>query len=312
MRILLDYEIGAKTAEELRSLGDEGISVTSCGVNDGFRFKELLSTAEVVWHVLKPINASVIASAPHLRLIQKLGVGVDTIDLNAARERGIAVCNAPGTNSAAVAELALALMLSCMRRLDHFGLRRTRDWSYDPKIVEDLGELNGSTVGLVGFGAIPRILAPALNALGANVIFTEKQAVTGSSFQQVTFEELLRSSNVVSLHIPSTVETRKLMNRQAFEFMKPGSILINTARGDLVDEDALCTALKSGRVVAAGLDVLCNEPPDPGHPLLRMKSVVMTPHIAWLTNAALWRGIRVAIENSRRITAGKDLLHRVI
>src|SRR4029079_8966610 len=137
-----------------------------CPEDDDFRLMQLLPEADVLWHVLKPCTATMIAAAPKLRLIKKIGVGVNTIDLEAAKARDIAVCNLPGTNARAVAELTLALMLAVLRRLPRVDAAMRRgEWS-DPDLQDGIGELGGRTVGLVGYGAIPRLLAPVLAALG--------------------------------------------------------------------------------------------------------------------------------------------------
>jgi len=148
------------------------LSVTVCSESDDAKLMELLPEADVLWHVLKPATAAMMARAPKLRLIQKIGVGVNTIDLEAAKERGIAVCNLPGTNARAVAELTLALMLATVRRLPLFdaAMRDGSASALDPTVQDNLGELGGRTVGLVGYGAVPRLLAPVLKALGCNLL----------------------------------------------------------------------------------------------------------------------------------------------
>jgi len=255
----------------------------------------------VLWHVLTPVTAEVIAKAPKLRLIQKIGSGVNTIDVEAAKRRGIAVCNLPGTNSRAVAEMALLLMLSCLRRLPQLSAAvHAGRWPDAWKLQDHFGELGGRTVGLLGYGAVPRILAPMLEAMGARVQHWSRSAGD--------FATVLGTSDMVSLHLPLTEETEKLVDPRR---MKPGSILINTARGGLVDESALIEALKSGHLAAAGLDVFSSEPLPAGHPLLVLPHVVCAPHLAWLTQETLERSIGAAMENVRRLGSGEPLLHRV-
>jgi len=255
--------------------------VILCPESDVAAFERLLPEMEVLWHVLKPVTAEVIARAPQLRLIQKIGSGVNTIDVEAAKRRGIAVCNLPGTNSRAVAEMTLMLMLSCLRRLP--------------------GELGGRTVGLVGYGAVPKILHPILAAMGAKVLYWSR------SRKSAELAETLQC-DVVSLHLPLTKETERLVDPRR---LKRGAILINTARGGLVQEEYLADCLKSGHLAAAGLDVLTVEPAEPGNPLLSLANAICTPHIAWLTGETLERSFTVARENVRRLAAGEALLHRV-
>jgi phosphoglycerate dehydrogenase-like enzyme len=267
---------GTDTLRE--KLGD----VVLCPESDAMGFERLLPEMEVLWHVLKPVTAEVIAKAPKLKLIQKIGSGVNTIDVEAAKRRGIAVCNLPGTNSRAVAEMTLFLMLGCLRRLP--------------------AELGGRVVGLVGYGAVPRILHPMLEAMGATVRYWSR------SRQNSSLPELLEKSDVVSLHLPLTEETERLIDPRR---LKRGAILVNTARGGLVQEELLAECLRSGRLAAAGLDVLTVEPAAPDNPLLALPNVIYTPHIAWLTGETLQRSLAVARENVRRLHAGEALLHRV-
>ncbi|HYZ40983.1 MAG TPA: 2-hydroxyacid dehydrogenase, partial [Stellaceae bacterium] len=263
---------------------------------------------------LEPVTASVIEAAPRLRLIQKIGVGVNTIDLEAARRHGIAVCNMPGTNTQAVAELTLLLMLATRRRLAELDrLTRTgQGWALDPQQPDDLAELSGRTVGLVGFGAVARRLAPMLQAIGAKVVYTSRRTAAEAPIPFLPLAELLPVTDVLSLHLPLTPETTGIIDAAALAAMKPGSVLINTARGPLVDEAALIAALTSGRLRGAGLDVFCREPISPPDPLLQLPNVVVTPHLAWLTAETLERSLAVIAENCRRLATGEPLLHRVV
>jgi phosphoglycerate dehydrogenase-like enzyme len=254
--------------------------------------------------------------APRLRLVQKIGVGVDTIDLVAAQRRGVAVANLPGTNTQAVAEAALMLMLAALRNLP--GLDREcrvgNGWTPEQEAQErrnTLGELCGRTVGLVGAGAVASRLVGPLEGLGARVIYTDRRERPNLGIERHDLDYLLEASDVVSLHLPLTPETEGLIDQRALARMKPAAVLINTARGGLVEETALVEALTSGRLLAAGLDVLAEEPPPPDHPLLSLDNVVLTPHVAWLTQETLSRSFDVALENIRRLRDGRDLLFRV-
>ncbi|MBK9011175.1 2-hydroxyacid dehydrogenase [Novosphingobium sp.] len=261
-------------------------------------------------HVLTPVTADFIASAPNLRLIQKLGVGVNTIALDAARAHGTAVCNMPGTNSQAVAEMALSLMMAVLRRTCFFDARTRagEGWTADPSELDNVGEVAGRTVGLVGIGNSAQRLAPVLAALGARVVYTARSK-REVPYEYLPLDQLLAQSDIVSLHIPLTEETRGLIDPTA---MKPGAVLINTARGELVDEGRLVAALASGHLRGAGLDVFAAEPVPADNPLLGLTNVVLAPHIAWLTPETLVRSLKVAHENCRRLTAGEPLLHQVV
>jgi len=281
-----------------------GLGVTLCPESDETGFARLLPEVEVLWHVLKPVTAEVIARAPKLKLIQKIGIGVNTIDLEAAAARGIAVCNLPGSNSRAVAEMTLLLMLACLRRLADLNslVRTPGGWNDAWDLQDSFGELGGRTVGLVGYGAVPRLLHPVLEVLGARVLYWSR------SRRNSGLDELLAEADAVSLHLPLDPETAGLVDVRR---LKAGAILVNTARGALVNEAHLVDSLRSGRLAAAGLDVFTAEPLPPGHPLLALSNVVAAPHLAWLTRETLERSIAAALENVKRLREGLPLLNRV-
>lgn len=260
-------------------------------------------------HVLTPVTGDFIASAPKLKLIQKLGVGVNTIALDVARDHGVAVCNMPGTNSQAVAEMALSLMMAVLRRTCFFDARTRggEGWTADPSELDSVGEIGGRTVGLVGFGNSAQRLSPVLAALGAKVIYTARSRRDGP-YEYRPFNDLIAEADIVSLHIPLTDETRASIDPFA---MKKGTVLVNTARGELVDQTRLVEALTSGHLRGAGLDVFAEEPLPRGNPLLGLPNAVLAPHIAWLTPETLVRSLTVAHENCRRLAAGESLLHQV-
>ena len=305
---------GIGVQSRFASLEEQGIFVTSCAEFDRDRFKAVLADADVLWHLLEPVTADVIALAPRLQLIQKIGVGVNTIDLDAARQRNIAVCNMPGTNSQAVAEMTLLLMLTTLRRVNHLDhatrTGKTQDLTVD--LQDESGEICGRTIGLVGYGAVPRLLAPVLKAMGASVVYTCPETKADALGEYRSFAELLAVSDIVSLHVPLTRNTDKMVNEVAIKRMKPGAILINTSRGGVVDEEALRRALGERRLAAAGLDVFASEPLEPDDPLLSLDNVVVTPHVAYLTAETMARSIRVAAENCRRLASNEELLHRVV
>ena len=234
--------------------------------------------------------------------------------MEAARARGIAVCNLPGTNSRAVAEMALLLMLGALRRLAYFDseTRAGRGWSQAPALQDHLFELGGRKVGLIGYGAVPKLLAPVLQALGCEILYTARAPKPDAIGSFRPLEALLAEADVVSLHIPETPETRGLINAAALARMKPGAVLVNTARGGLVDQPALVAALQSGHLAAAGLDVFAAEPVDPADPLLALPNLVLAPHMAWLSDGTFARSFGVAAENCRRLANRKALLHQLV
>jgi phosphoglycerate dehydrogenase-like enzyme len=310
LNVLFHYTAGPDLAGRLGAIPD--LRITVCPEHDDALLARLLPTTDVIWHVLRRCTAEMIAAAPKLRLIQKIGVGVNTIHLDAAKARGIAVCNLPGTNARAVAELTLALMLAVLRRVPRFDAAMRRGEWLDPELQDGIGELGGRTVGLVGYGAISRLLAPVLIALGCRLIYTSRAQHADALGEWRSLDALLAEADVVSLHVPLTADTANLIDAAAIARMNPGAVLINTARGGLVDQAALTEALASGRLAGAGLDVFVHEPHDASEVLFRLSNVVLTPHIGWLTTATFDRSFALAAENCRRLDAGEVLLHRVV
>lgn len=314
MKALYHYDAGPWLIDRLAQLGkQEKLQIAICPEADDDRFLEELGDTAVLLHNLRPVTDDHMAVAPRLKLIQKLGVGVNTIDLDAARDRGIAVCNMPGTNSRAVAEMTLLLMLASLRRLPTFDAltRRGEGWGWPAAMQDGLGEIAGRTVGLAGYGEVPRLLAPILLAMGAEVIFTSRSDKPDAIGRRVDKTTLLARSDILSLHMPLTDETRHWLDRAAIARMKRGAILVNTARGGLVDEEALASALSGRQLSVAGLDVFDDEPVDPANPLLALENTVLTPHVAFFTLGTLERGLAVAVDNIRRLRDGEPLLHRV-
>jgi phosphoglycerate dehydrogenase-like enzyme len=314
MKVLLHYAPGPAWQQKLASLHRQGLQVEWCDETDDARFYSLLPDAQVLWHLLRPLSADDIGRASSVRLIQKIGVGVNTIDLEAAKARDIRVCNMPGTNSRAVAEMTLLLMLACLRRLPFLdrATREGRGWKLDSSLQDSYGELAGKTVGLVGFGAVAQMLAPILKSMDARVIYTDLKPNSELPHAFRELPQLLREADIVSLHVPLTSTTDNLIDRQRLAMMRPGGILINTARGGLVEQPALLEALKSGHLGAAGLDVFAAEPVPADEALLQVDNVVVAPHLSWLTTGTLDRSLKVAVENCRRLQAGEPLLHRVV
>jgi len=314
MKAVLHYRASDGFHAILEESRPADIDVVVVDEADDAAFAEAMRDADALLHVLRPVAAEDIASAPRLRLIQKIGVGVNTIDLEAAKRRGVAVCNMPGTNSQAVAEMTLALMLAALRRISYFDplTRRGDGWRPAMAELDRIGEIGGRTIGLVGYGAVPRRLSPVLRVLGARVLYTARGPKPGAEADYAPLDALLAQSDVVSLHCPATPETRGMIDAAAIARMKPGAILVNTARGELVDEAALCEALRSGRLAAAGLDVFAREPASAATELFTLPNVIVMPHIAWLTPETLRRSMTVAFENCRRVMTGEEPLHRVV
>lgn len=314
MKAVLQYRASPGFCRQIEALAPDWLDVAVVDEGDKTAFADAMQDAEILLHVLEVVTADVIANAPALRLIQKIGVGVNTIDLAAAEQNDIAVCNMPGTNSRAVAEMTLTLMLSALRRVPYYDARmRAGDgWTADLDSFDGLGEVAGRTVGLVGYGDVARSLAPVLKAMGATVLYTATSQKADADADWRDLPALLAGSDIVSLHLPLTPATEKMIDAEAIASMKHGSVLVNTARGGLVDEAALLEALTSGHLRAAGLDVVTVEPAPAENPLFALDNVVVMPHIAWITPETLDRSLGIAFENCRRVRDGEDLLHRVV
>jgi D-3-phosphoglycerate dehydrogenase len=252
-----------------------------------------------------PFTRRVIESAPQLRIIAKHGAGVDSVDVQAAAQRGIAVMTAGAANADAVAELALALMLALARELPRLD-RGVKGGSWERPHYQGR-EFRGRLVGIVGYGQIGRRVARLAAAFGARVVIHSRSAIAdaGGAEAEPDFEALLRRADILSLHCPLIPETRGMLGEAQLRAMPQGALLVNTARGALVDEAALADALKSGHLGGAGLDTFAAEPPDPKHPLFALDNVICTPHIAGATKGSLLRVGTIAATNIVRHLRGE-------
>ena len=251
-----------------------------------------------------------IAALPDLRYIGVLATGTNVVDIAAAAERGIAVTNVPAYSTASVAQLVFAFVLDHTQRVGlHAGLVRDGQWCRSPDFAfwaAPLIELEGKTMGLVGLGRIGMAVARLAAAFGMRVVAAVRRPDQEfpSWITRVCLDDVFRQGDVVSLHCPLTSATERLVNAARLDLMKPGSLLINTGRGGLVDEKALADALNGGRIGGAGLDVLTAEPPDQSCSLLTAANCRITPHIGWATREARQRLLDVAINNVRAFLAG--------
>jgi D-3-phosphoglycerate dehydrogenase len=252
------------------------------------------------------VGAAAIAAAPSLRVISKHGSGTDTIDQQAASERGVEVRAAAGANAAAVAEHAMALLLACAKSVPQLDARmRAGHWD---KATHKSIELNGRTVGLVGLGAIGLRFARMAAAMGMRLIGYDPYASQVPEFvQQVDLDTLWREADAISLHCPLTADNRNLLNASTLAKCRRGVILVNTARGGLVDEAALLDALRSGQVFAAGLDSFAVEPMTTGHPFQGAPNIVLSPHIGGVTSDAYVNMGLAAVRNARSVIEGERL-----
>jgi D-3-phosphoglycerate dehydrogenase len=243
----------------------------------------------------EPLTREVLEACPNLRMIMKHGVGIDNIDLEAANERKIVVANAPGTNTEAVADLTVALMLALLRHIVP-AVASTRSGGWERYVGHELGAL---TIGVIGTGRIGLSVIRRLRGFGPKVLaYDVVRCVESASqfgFEYVGLEDLLQRTDIVSLHVPLMAATRAMIGHRQLDLMKPTAWLVNLARGELVDEEALSDALRSGRLAGAAVDVYAVEPPQ-SSPLLRLDNVLGTPHVAAYTHEAMERMDRVCAQ----------------
>jgi len=266
------------------------------------RLLERIVDAEVVINIRSStrFTAEVFSHCPHLKMVSIWGTGTDNIDLDAAARHGVTVTNTPGVSAISIAEHCLALLLAVARRLPALDTQvRAGGWPRGRMM-----ELNGKTLGVIGLGAIGRRFARIAQGIGMRVVAWTMHPDPSLGFELVSLEELLRTSDVVSLHLRLSDLTKGMIGAAQFALMKPGAIFLNTARGPITDEAALAAALTNGPLAGAGLDVFDAEPLPSGHPLTKLENVVLTPHCAGITPEALEAGLRLAVENVFDYLAG--------
>lgn len=269
-----------------------------------------IGDAEVVFINKVRLTDEIFAACPNLKLVSILATGYNIVDLAAAKRRGITVCNVPGYSTRAVVQMTFALLLEICQQVGlHSGAVHTGRWQTCPDFCfwdRPLIELDGKTMGIVGYGAIGSAVGTVAQALGMKLLVTarhERPVPEGARF--VSLPELLAQSDVVSLHCPQTAENARMIDAGALAQMKDGAILLNTARGGLLDEQAVADALRSGKLLAAGMDVVSAEPIRADNPLLTAPNCFLTPHIAWAPLETRRRLQAISAENLRAFLAGK-------
>ncbi|MDR2287466.1 MAG: C-terminal binding protein [Prevotellaceae bacterium] len=255
-----------------------------------------------------PVTRKALESAPNLKVVSEYGVGVDSIDIAACTEKGIAVCNVPDYSYQEVSDQAIALALSLDRGVVSLD-KQIRSGNYGLTTVKPLRRIVGRVFGVVGLGRIARAAALKARGIGYKVLGTDIAFACGTTTDDgipvVTFDELLTQSDVVSVHVPLMDATKHLINAVALSKMKPEAILINTARGGVVDTEALIEALKNKTIRGAGLDVFETEPLPKNHPLTALDNVVLTPHAGYYSEESLYELKTRPVENAADVLAGK-------
>ena len=285
-------------------------TLSSYGTTEAHETLERIRGADIVITNKVVISAQAFAENPQLKLVAVTATGVNNVDVEAAKQNGTAVCNIRAYGNESVAEHAFMMMITLMRNLPTY----QRDvaaglWENSPffcHLGAPMRDLNGKTLAIFGRGNIGKTLATYAQAFKMNVVFAEHKHAQNVRDGYVSFDEAIRSADVVSLNCPLTPQTANMIGEAELQQMKPGAILINCGRGGLVDEAALVAALKYGQIGGAGFDVLTQEPPRDGNPLLkaRLPNLIVTPHIAWASQEAANRLFDILLDNINRFVAG--------
>ncbi|HFC8511972.1 TPA: D-2-hydroxyacid dehydrogenase [Neisseria subflava] len=285
-------------------------TLSSYGTTEAHETLERIRGADIVITNKVVISAQAFAENPQLKLVAVTATGVNNVDVEAAKQNGTAVCNIRAYGNESVAEHAFMMMITLMRNLPAY----QRDvaaglWENSPffcHLGAPIRDLNGKTLAIFGRGNIGKTLATYAQAFKMNVVFAEHKNAQSVRDGYVSFDEAIRSADVVSLNCPLTPQTANMIGEAELQQMKPGAILINCGRGGLVDEAALVAALKYGQIGGAGFDVLTQEPPRDGNPLLkaRLPNLIVTPHIAWASQEAANRLFDILLDNINRFVAG--------
>ena len=292
-KIVITDHVFDDTLLEERAAAALGVDLVCAQTKDAARLATAVADADAVITQFAPINADVIAAMSRARVIIRYGICVDNVDLAAARNRGIPVCNIPDYCIDEVADHAVAFILSLTRQVvpQDREIHKGRWRLVAPPL--SFGVLSSLTAGVIGFGRIGRAVVRRLVAFGGRVLvtdpFAEPQMIRAAGAEGVTIRKLMRASDVITLHCPSLPETKGLIDSSRLAEAKRGLLVVNVSRGDLVDTDALIEALDAGRVAGAALDVFSTEPIPEGHPILKRSNVILSPHVASVSAAAVQR-----------------------
>ncbi|MEM2936090.1 MAG: hydroxyacid dehydrogenase [Candidatus Bathyarchaeia archaeon] len=280
-KVLLVEKIDEAGLKLLESVGEVRLA---SGVSEETLREESRDVDAIVIRALGRITAKVMDNAPRLKVVGRHGVGVDNIDVEAATRRGIPVVYTPEANAEAVADHTMGLIIALAKNIaqGNYALKFKGNWNF--RYEQHGVDVYGKTLGIIGLGRIGRRVAKRAKGFDMKVLgydpYVNRDSAAKIGVELVDLETLLKSSDFVTVHVPLTEETRKLLGEREFSLMKPGAFLVNTSRGGVVDERAIIRALSTGRLAGAGLDVFEKEPPDPENPLFKFDNVVATPHMA--------------------------------
>lgn len=295
MKVLVSDKINEQS---LALLKDKGINYDYLPeITPGELRTSIVNYSALIVRSRTKVTKDIIKAGVNLKVIGRVGSGVDNIDMEAVRKRKITVVNAPAANSQAVAELTISLMLNLLRKLDkaHSSMREGL-W-----LKKELAgqELNGKTVGIIGYGNIGQKVQRLVEAFGANVLFYSR------SRNNCTLEELFQKSDIITVHLALTPETRRIIDKKLLSLMKPTAYIINTARGEIIDEESLFAMLNSKKIAGAALDVFTQEPLSPDSRWRKLDNCILTPHIGASTKEALKRASLTVVEDIVKVLADK-------
>ncbi len=304
--VITDYQYENIDAERSIITG-AGHELFDYQIKEGPALFDIVRDADAVITQYSEITREVIAHMEHCRMIIKYGIGVNNIDCKAASEKGIFVCNVPDYGIDEVSNHACTMLLMLSKKINVLALAlRNGDWGYSS--IVPLTRFSESTLGLVGFGRIPQLVAKKMRGFGVRILaydpYINEKTAGELSVTPVDLETLLKESDYVSIHCPLAPDTYHLINEENIRLMKPGAAVVNTARGGIIDEEALILALREKRLGGAGIDVFENEPVSADHPLLYMDNVIATPHSAWYSDTAIHVLQRKAAEEVVNVLAG--------
>lgn len=310
--VLLDGEAlnpGDLSWAPLEAIGE--LTVYPQGTNDPAEVIRRISDAEIVLCNKTPVGRAVFEACPHMKLLCVVATGYNVVDIQAAKDHGVPVCNVPAYGTEMVAQFAIGLLLELCHHVElHNASVHAGDWERCPNFCywkTPIMELAGKTMGIIGFGRIGRAVGRIAKALGMRVLATgSRKCPEGEAIAEyVDLDRLLAESDVISLHCPLFPETEQLINRETIAKMKDGVLLINNSRGGLLNEQDVADALNSGKLRAAAVDVVTVEPILGSNPLLTAKNCVITPHMSWAATEARERIVEITARNIRAFLAGE-------
>ena len=315
-KVLLVDPIPLPLLERMRTMIPAGADLDVVSTYSEEDLARHAAEAEILLVLNRKVDARLLSFVPRARFVQRVGVGYDNLDLGALQTAGVVAAYTPGANAVAVAEYTILLMLALLKRfVAAESAARQGGWPTMELFQAGLGDLANATVGLVGFGNIGRAVAQRLAPFGSRLLYTARHAVDAATEQQfgvhyASLDELLASSTIVSLHLPLNEATEGLIGEAELAKMPVGAFLVNTSRGELLDEAALRRALVSGKLGGAALDVLRNERPG-GNPFMDLPQVIVTPHLAGGSRAGVERALQMAVANIARFLRGESPLDLV-